>query len=202
MPFDRFKHHRRSIRLKGYDYRTTGAYFVTICVKGGKCLLGKVIDGEMVLNNIGQIACEEWKRTGELRDHIELDAWIVMPNHFHAIIWLTNEPDDNASVVVGAQRAAPLQQHTAPPSSNDWKINVTPKSLGAVVRAFKSAVTRPVNQLNNTAGAPFWQRNYYEHIIRNDPALMSIRTYINNNPGNWLADQLHPDHPRQKLFVK
>ncbi|MEH2045144.1 hypothetical protein [Nostoc sp.] len=115
---DRNKHHRQSIRLKGYDYASAGGYFITICSHQRECLFGEVVDGTMQLNDFGQIVAEEWERSPNLRQEIKLDAWIVMPNHFHGIVFI--EPvaylgannhgvgiNDHAAVV-GAQGLAPL----------------------------------------------------------------------------------------------
>ena len=191
MPYDRNKHHRRSIRLPGYDYSSPGAYFVTICVQGGECLLGQVVDGEMLLNEWGQIAWDCWQAIPEHFPHVELDTWVIMPDHVHGIIIITES-------AVRAQHAAPLQeripQHERAPVQSP-RTNVQPGSLGAIVRSFKSAATRRINQLRDMPGTPFWQRNYWEHIIRDDRSLNRIREYIDNNPARWPEDQLHPDAP-------
>jgi len=156
------KHHRRSIRLTGYDYIQPGAYFVTIVTQGRECLFGEVVHGAIDLSQAGKIAQEEWFKTGEIRPNVKLneDEFIVMPNHVHGIIWIMDKTDD---VLVGAQRrCAPTK--------------VLPGSLGAIVRAFKSATTRRINALNDTPGAPVWQRNYYEHILRNQREWGAITT--------------------------
>ncbi len=181
--YDPFKHHRRSIRLPDYDYTQAGAYFITICVKYGDCVLGEVVNGVMVLSEWGQLVEAAWWETGERRDHVALDTHQVMPNHFHGLLWLLETPH-----LVGAQRVAPLP-------ANGLEINVRPKSLGAVVRGFKSAATNAINQQRDSIGAPFWQRNYYDQIIRDEAHLTAVRHYILNNPANWEADKLHPDAP-------
>ncbi len=182
MPYDVNKHHRRSIRLPGYDYTSPGAYFVTVCVHGGECLLGEIVDGEMRLNEWGQVASHYWMRVPDHFDHVQLDTWVVMPNHLHGILVI-------ADPLVGAQHAAPLPH--AP--LREPRTNVQPRSLGAIVRSFKSAATRRINQVRGTPGIRFWQRNYWEHIIRDEQALHRIREYIQNNPARWTEDQLHPD---------
>jgi REP element-mobilizing transposase RayT len=187
---------RRSIRLKGYDYRLAGGYFVTICVKEGLCLFGDIVEGEMELNEIGWIVDEEWQKISGLREYVKLDLYSVMPNHFHGIVWLTNEPEIR-------------ERHTSPDipiSGDEWarqasplpKIDTKPGfmrpqagSLGAVIGGFKSATTRRVNKVKGVAGASFWQRNYWERIIRNKRELEAIRRYIWNNPANWTKDVLH-----------
>ncbi|PIP72247.1 MAG: transposase, partial [Nitrospinae bacterium CG22_combo_CG10-13_8_21_14_all_47_10] len=140
---------RRSIRLKGYDYSQAGAYFVTICAQNRECLFGEIADGQMVLNDAGEIIAEEWMKSGEIRDEIELDEWVVMPNHLHAIVMIRR----------GDRPVAP----TSP--------GPHPKSIGALLAGFKSAATKRINKTRKTPGAKIWQRNYHEHIIRNENEL-------------------------------
>jgi len=177
-------HHRRSIRLKGYDYTQPGAYFVTFCIYQRAHLFGEIVDGEMVLNDAGKIALEEWFKTAELRPSVKLyeDEFVVMPNHTHGIIWI--EGDKTIGALRGsAQLRARVEQRSAPTGI------VAPGSLGAIVRGYKSAVTYAVNAAENQRGAVLWQRNYYEHIIRKDRGLNNIRWYILNNPLNWQLDR-------------
>jgi len=190
---------RRTIRLKDYDYTSDGGYFVTICAYQRECLFGEIdVQGNMMLNEFGKIVENEWVQTAAKRPYVVLDEFVVMPNHFHAIVFITKLPDIPKQSVngdvgarranfgqshpqpVGAQRAAPLQPH------------VVPQSLGAIVRGFKSAPTKRINQLRDTPGAPVWQRNYYEHVIRNESSLNDIRSYILNNPSLWAEDQENP----------
>ena len=178
-------HHRRSIRLKGYDYTQPGAYFVTFCTYQRLHLFGEVVDGNMVLNDRGKIARDEWFKTAELRPYVKLyeDEFVIMPNHGHGIIWIEENVGalrGNAQLQVEQERA---ERCSAPTKS------VAPRSLGAIVRAYKSAVTYAVNKLENQRGAVLWQRNYYEHIIRNNRELNNIARYIVNNPRNWQLDR-------------
>ena len=158
--------HRRSIRLKGHDYSDDGFYFITICTKDRHCYFGRVIDGKMVLNEKGQIVKNEWLNTANVRQgDVILHEYVVMPNHFHAIV----------EICRGGVR-----------DSTDRGVCDTPlrspsKTLGAIVRGFKSAVTKQI-------GFPIWQRNYYEHIIRNAHAFERISNYIRNNPAQWNKD--------------
>jgi putative transposase len=170
--FDSQKHHRHSIRLKGYDYTQSGAYYITIVTYQRQHFFGEVVNGEMQLNELGQIAHDEWFKTAALRPYVELyeDEFVVMPNHVHGIIWVHNN-------VVGAER------RSAPTMTN-----VSPKSLGAIIRAYKSAVTYAINALQNQRGAVLWQRNYYEHIIRDEKDLQAKCNYILSNPLNWEND--------------
>lgn len=172
-------HHRRSIRLTDYDYTQNGAYFVTICTHQRQCLFGDVIDGEIVLNAWGQVVIEEWEQTAIVRPNIELDSFVVMPNHIHGILVIIE------SVNVGAQCIAPLQ-----PKRGATLNNVPPNSLGAIIRGFKAAVTRQIHRLPNPPDDPIWQRNYYEHIIRSEKSLNALRAYVAHNPARWIDDPL------------
>jgi len=168
---------RRSIRLQGYDYSRAGAYFLTICVQGRECIFGEIVDGEMVLNEYGKIVRDEWIKTGEIRNEIELDEWVVMPNHFHAIVMI---PRGDRPVAPTTATVAPATM--ALPGSR-------PQSIGSLMSGFKSAVTKRINELRNHPGMKLWQRNYYDHIIRNENELNRIRQYIINNPLNWEIDE-------------
>ena len=184
MCYDPERHHRRSIRLKGYDYTQPGAYFVTICTYDRRCLFGRIVDGAMRLNLFGKIVRDEWFKTSQVRQNVVLypHEFVVMPNHIHGIIRIVGN-------LVGAQRrCAPT-----------CRINVTPGSLGAIVRAFKSAARR-INQIRNTLGQPVWQRDYYEHIIRNEDELNRIRGYIVDNPLRWHLDRENPERVGEDEF--
>jgi putative transposase len=187
MAYDRNTHHRRSIRLAGYDYASSGAYFVTICVQGGECLLGKVVDGEMQLNEWGQIAAEAWEWLDEQYSYVSLDVWVIMPNHMHGIIVIR---DADAQGDVGRNNVAGRGGSRTAPTDG---VPTKRKPLGRLVGAFKTVSTKRINQLRDMPGVPFWQRNYWEHIIRDEEALNRIREYIQNNPARWAEDQLHPD---------
>ena len=187
--YDPDKHHRRSIRLEGYDYTAYGAYFVTICAHRGQCAFGDVIDFEMHPNQLGQVIDHQWLQTGKLRrSHVRLDEFQAMPNHFHAIIWIVDEDRDrqeghSAAGDQGMMHQAPTREFGKPQA----------RSLGTVVGGFKAAVTRMAKDLVSEVTLPIWQRNFYDHIIRNEEALNRIRAYIRNNPAQWAEDKLHPD---------
>lgn len=176
--FDPEIHHRRSIRLKEYDYTQPGAYFITFCTYQRMHLFGNVVDGEMVLNDAGKIARDEWFKTAELRPYVKLyeDEFIIMPNHGHGIIWIVDD--------VGARRRRARTDDVIEKFGNPVK-----GSIPTIVRAYKSAVTYAVNAAENQRGAVLWQKNYYEHIIRNDRELNNIGWYIVNNPFNWQLDR-------------
>ena len=162
--------------MKGYDYAQPGAYFVTIVTQDRACLFGAVADGEMQLNNSGQIAKAAWDELPARFPSVCLDVFIVMPNHVHGII------------MVGAQFIAPSDGFGTA-TINQGAINRAP-TLGEMVRAYKAASTRSIRQ----AGTPdfAWQRNYYEHVIRDEESLSHIRQYILNNPVRWEFDRENP----------
>jgi len=172
MIFDPDVHHRRSIRLKDYDYSQPGAYFVTICAKGRECLFGHVIDGMMLPNDSGKIAVSCWHDLTTHYEYVGLDAFVVMPNHVHGIIILRH-PDDGGA---GLKPAPTLKRHGLP----------------EIVRAFKTFSSRRINILRSSPGMPVWQRNYYEHVIRNEHDMHAVREYIVNNPAGWNKDEENP----------
>jgi putative transposase len=306
MTYDPRKHHRRSIRLPGYDYTQPGAYFVTFVAHDRECLFGEVVDGVMWLNAFGEIVRDEWFRTAVVRPYVMLDPdeFVVMPNHVHGIIWIVRSGDGDhgddgggvfagahggdasvgahlvgahggdapvgahlvgahggdapvgahlvgahggdapvgahllvgahggdapvgahllvgahggdapvgAHLLVGAQRrCAPTNTNTNANAITDavnitehrqcrgaTPTNVIPGSLGAIVRAIKSATTKRINALRGTLAAPVWGRNYYEHIIRYETSLNRIRRYIAANPSRWAEDRDHPCHPPRR----
>jgi putative transposase len=189
-------HHRRSIRLKHYDYSQPGAYFVTICTHDRECLFGEIVNNEMILNEYGKIVYEEWFLSTKIRNEIELyeNEFVVMPNHIHGIVWVnTNVMDVTHNV--GATGRSPLQKHNRSNIQNGHLANYDNphgpknKSLSSFIAGYKSSVTKRINQIRQTQGIPVWQRNYYEHIIRNEIELNKIREYILKNPLNWETDE-------------
>lgn len=177
-------HHRRSIRLKGYDYSQEGVYFVTICVQERECLFGEVVTGEMVMNEAGARVQAVWDELPCHYPQVRLYAFAIMPNHVHGIVALP----------VGARFIAPK---FIAPSSTIAPKSITPNpapTVGEIVRGFKARCTRAINQMRNTRGVPVWQRNYYEHIIRDEADYTRIAEYISTNPQRWMSDTLHPDN--------
>ena len=188
-------HNRRSIRLKGYDYSQAGLYFITICCCNHVCLFGDVVNGEMVLNEYGTIACNEWLNTPNIRKNVELDVFVIMPNHLHGIIILNgrgelHSPDnviteniitDNVITenIITDNKSGECNSPLHGPSNN----------IGAIVRGYKSSVTKQLNLLN--IGCTVWQRNYHEHIIRNEKSYQTIAGYIVNNPSEWNDDKFY-----------
>lgn len=183
------RRHRHSIRLKGYDYSQAGVYFVTICSVDRGLLFGDIHSDAMRLNPYGLVARQCWDDIPVHFPTVTLDAFVVMPNHVHGIIIIQPTPpptaapsmmgavatDGDGVSAVGARHASPLPLPRRP-------------MVGVVVGSYKSAVARQINIARQTPGAPVWQRNYYEHIVRTDEALARIRDYILNNPARWWAD--------------
>ena len=186
MAFDPQKHHRRSIRLPGYDYSKPGAYFITLVTQGRECLFGQVVAGEMQLSDMGRIADDHWRAIPDHFPNVELGTFAIMPNHIHGIIVI--HP-------VGASQwdapTGPRDQWDGA-SQRDGASANGPKrgSIGAIIGAYKMSVTRRVQrELNRTT---LWQRNYYEHIIRDEQEHRRIHLYIEANPANWIRDDHHP----------
>ena len=213
------KHHRRSIRLKGYDYAQAGLYFITLCVQNRQHLFGEIINGEMQLNALGKIAAEEWIATESIRKNCTLGAFVIMPNHFHAIL----------SIDYALKKSENIGTFTSPS-----------QSIGAIIRGYKGASTKKIKEIirletkkefssssDSTGELQFarttdkngitptiegisptdkeslhltadidltksiWQRNYYEHIIKNEKAFKNIENYILNNALKWEEDQFN-----------
>lgn len=179
------KHNRRSVRLKGYDYSSSGGCFITICTHERQCLFGEIVGAngcspDMILNKYGKIVQYEWRESAKIRSEIILDQFIVMSNHIHGIVMI-NKNDNMARTnddILGANSRSPLQR-------------MKPKSISSFIAGYKSVVTKRINQIRNTHGQPVWQRNYYEHIIRDDKDLNRIREYIVNNPAKWEEDDYY-----------
>lgn len=171
-------HHRKSIRLKHYDYSNPNWYFVTICTKDKECLFGEIKNGRMILNNIGSIVKEELFKTKEIRRNVDIDYYVIMPNHIHAIIIIEYKIESNKRR--GELQFAPTNKFVSPSHT-----------IGAIVRGFKGSATKRINVIRNKPSHPVWQRNYYEHIIRNEKDLFNIRNYIEMNPVKWEYDEYY-----------
>ena len=196
-------HHRRSIRLKGYDYSQAGLCFVTICVQNRACLFGEITNGKMNLNNAGQMIETEWLNLHERFKNIHLHEYIVMPNHFHAILKIVTTV--GAPLVVAQNEMVNQNNDTtvsgqpqgiAPTNQQNGTISKTGKTLGDMVGAFESITT--VNYIRGVKthhwpsfDGKLWQRNYWEHIIRDEQSYQNISEYIINNPAKWNEDRLY-----------
>lgn len=180
------KYRVESARLRGWDYSQTGSYFVTICVKDKNRIFGNIINDEIVLSPIGNIARHEWLKTAELRKNVKLDEFIIMPNHFHGIIFIYPivVVETQRADTVETQRAASLQPlHFNKPSPK-------PNSLSAIIRSYKSAVAKSIHE--KYPDIPFqWQSRFHDHIVRDDSELTRIRSYIAYNPSNWEQDEIN-----------
>ena len=183
-------HHRKSIRIKEYDYSQAGAYFVTIVTYQRDCLVGKIENELMILNAFGTIAAECWCAIPGHFPTVELGAYVIMPNHVHGVIVIRDDESAFDAVDEMGRGAEMLR----PYDDNPHKINVKPGSLGAIVRSYKSAVSYRINKEHNATN--IWQRNYYEHIIRNDKDLQRITDYIEANPLRWNDDDENPVRAR------
>ncbi len=194
MPYNPNSHHRRSIRLQGYDYTQAGAYFVTICTHQRQHLFGEIIDGQMHLNLCGQVVVSRWQNIPRHFSRVKLDEFVLMPDHLHGIIVIgAGEgiafPDGGSiSTKVFAGNAMPLR-------------GTGTDSLGAIVQNFKSVSTRKINQINRSASTPICQRNYHERIISAETALHNIRQYIAANPLKWEGDREDPFIPTQPKAI-
>lgn len=180
---DKIFRNRQSVRLKAYDYSQTGAYFITLCAYNRECRFGKITEGKMTVNEYGAIVEEEWVKSPEIRKEIKLDEYVVMPNHIHGIIWIGNS--------VGANGRSPLH-----------RTNMGSKTLSSFVAGYKSTVTKQINKLRRLPGVPVWQRNYYEHIIRDDAELNRIRQYIMENPLKWDTDPENANNIHDSLLPR
>jgi putative transposase len=186
--YDRSIHHRRSIRFPTYDYSQAGAYYVTICAHERQLLFEHDHHRRTVSDAWFDLRRRFW--------FVGLDRFVVMPNHIHGILWIRrrdvgaqhltypdNQPDNQRiskrNYISSAENAAPLRR-------------VTPRSLGAIVRSFKAVAAKRINRARRTPGAPVWQRNYYERVIRDDEELARIRQYIIDNPAKWAEDKNNP----------
>lgn len=163
-------HHRKSIRLKYYDYRSEGFYFITICCKNKECLFGQIINQQMHLNHLGNYVKQCWENIPTFFPQVRIDEFVIMPNHVHGIIEITEQVRGKCNL--------PLQKGTS-------------QTIGSIVRGFKAGVTSWARK--NTDIFDIWQRNYYEHIIRDEKSYLQIYEYIQNNPILWEQDQLYVD---------
>jgi len=209
---------RKQLRLKDYDYSACGYYFVSVCVKDKACLLGRVENDEMILNECGEVVRAVWLRIPQRFSGVELNAFIVMPNHFHAIVAIEDRviftalsydeagllsPLNNASK--GDPRS-PLRSLARPVAGSprpDRSVNLpvgagSPRplrfvTLGNVIGYFKHQSAKRINVLRGREGEPLWQRGYYDHVIRNDADHLRVLDYIDNNPLDWALDEENPE---------
>lgn len=194
--YDPQKHHRKSNRLRGYDYAQAGAYFVTICTHQRECLFGEIVAGKMILNQVGKIVQWEWENLAQRFPFIELGAFVVMPNHFHGILIFHDSS-------VGATHSEQISINNSNQPVPDWNSSdhdgaplpneslpqgPKPGALGAIIGQFKSRVTKRIWKNPTWQGDPIWQRNYHDRIIRDDREFENTWRYIEANSANWDED--------------
>jgi putative transposase len=200
MAYDPNEHQRRSIRLAGYDYGQAGAYFVTICTEGHWRLFGRVAGDAMEWNDAGLAVERCWQEIPAHFPQVALDEFVVMPNHVHGILVIADATghrfvgaNNHSPHLVRANDYSPLPR----PPDHASRPRGTSKTIGSVIRGFKIGVGR---WMRDDAGRrDIWQRNYFEHIIRNDVALNRIRQYIRDNPARWACDRYNPQALNPKV---
>ena len=213
------KHHRRSIRLQGYDYSQPGSYFVTIGTQNHECLFGDIVEGEMVLNDAGQMVQAVWDALPRHYPGIGIDMFVIMPNHLHGLITIQPPNAGPPPSTVGAGPCAcpadlparpanaPATGHPPPPAGQPQGVAPTKTmSLAEVVHRLKTLTTkRYADGVKHHGWKPFpgrlWQRNYWEHVVRNERELRRIREYIGTNPAKWELDRLYrpPSGPANRV---
>jgi len=191
MTYNPLIHHRRSIRLKEYDYSQAGLYFITFCCQNRRHLFGKIIDGKMILNDAGKIAKKCWLDIPDHFKNVILHDFIIMPNHVHGIIEFTEKKDLDSTAKAIQHLPKNVSSDGANASEKDFShiFRSPSKTIGSVIRGYKIGVTKWMRQ--NTNVTDIWHRNYYEHIIRNDTAYYYISEYIKKNPTTWNEDKFY-----------
>ncbi len=170
-------YNRRSHRWRDHNYSLPGWYYVTLVTYNRERLFGRVVQGKMILNDMGHMVRDEWEKTAIIRSEIQLDAYVVMPDHLHGIIVIINDIRRDNRPVIPTRPVVPTMGlfHHGP----------VPKSIGAIMSGFKSVVTKRINTIRQTPGRRVWQRNYWDRVIRDDLELRRIRKYILDNPLYW-----------------
>ena len=165
-----------SARCPNWDYTSNGYYFVTICTHKRQCFFGNVVSAKMQLSDIGLIITKEWQKTSQIRPSVQLDRWVVMPNHLHGII-IINNPVETFRRNVSTNNNQNISQ-------------LKPNSLGSIIGQFKSICTKQIRKIGFTDFR--WQTRFHDHIIRDEESLQRIRQYIVNNPAKWELDRNNP----------
>ena len=206
------KHHRKSIRLKGYDYSQAGLYFITICCQNRAHLFGNVINKQMILNDAGKMIENQWQQLTDRFNNIELHEYVVMPNHFHGVLQIVGAtlvvaqnkngiltiPNGDVKIPIGDVKIPNGGFDNSKGQPQGIAPTETEKTVGDIVGAFKSITTvEYINGVKNNNWKPFngklWQRNYWENIIRNDNSYQKISDYIINNPSKWNEDTFYSE---------
>ncbi|MTJ53264.1 transposase [Anabaena sp. UHCC 0253] len=183
-------HHRQSIRLRDYDYSQPNAYFVTICTQHQECNLGEVINREMTFTVRGFIADQFWLQISNHFPNVELDYFVIMPNHVHGIIVI----NDEFTVIKGGETYVMKGGETYVMKGGETPPLRKKPTLGQIIAYYKYQTTKIINNIDHSPGLRIWQRNYYDRIIRNEKALNLARQYIITNPVRWDKD---PKNPRR-----
>jgi len=186
--YDPQKHHRRSIRLPEYDYSQPGAYFITMVTHQREPLFGSIVQGEMRLSAMGQVAEEHWRLIPEHFPQVELGAYVIMPNHVHGIIVINGR--SNASAFERTGTTCRGTTMSCPYEAREKFGKPVKGSIPTIIRSYKASVTRRIQREQNATA--IWQRNYYEHIIRNEEAHHRISLYIESNVARWVMDHENP----------
>lgn len=194
MVYDPTRHHRRSIRLKGYDYTAAGVYFVTLVVQDRAPVLGEVVDGAVRLSAWGCVVREGWEALPGRFARLRLDAYVIMPDHLHGLLVLVGDAPapHHRSKGEASARAGLDMTASGPADASPLRARprgTTPGSVGVILQNYKSVTARRVNALRGTPGARLWLRNYWERIVRDDRALAAVRAYIRDNPRRWSLDR-------------
>lgn len=186
-------YHRRSIRLRGFDYANNGYYFVTICCQDRKNIFGEIKNNQIILNDFGKLVLKIWNGIPNNNFEIEIDEFCVMPNHIHGILIINrrgvihhalNNNELNQGAINGTEKGAMNEGLM----NLKGAINCAP-TIGQIIRCFKSRCTYEINKINQINGLKIWQRNYFERIIRNEKEYLKIKEYIKNNPKMWNRDR-------------
>jgi putative transposase len=191
----KIKYNRHSIRLPGYDYSQSGLYFITICCRDQICHFGDIENGFIYLNDIGAVVQKCWIEIPLHYPNVELHQYVIMPNHFHGIIQITDN-FSNIKKNVGAKNLSPvcINNDLNMSANNFSHLRGTSKTVGSIVRGFKIGVTKWIRA--NTSIDKLWQRNYYEHIIRDYKSYLAIVDYIIHNPVSWEKDSFYVNYSK------
>lgn len=176
------KYRIETTRWKDWNYSQSGMYFITICTQGMRCCLGRIVAADVELSPWGTIVREEWLRTPKVRPNVTLDEWVIMPNHLHCILAITNEPKDTS---------VPVETHSCASLQTQDRFGPRRRNLAAAIRGFKATAARRIRLSGFREFA--WQARYYEHVIQSEKALDGIREYILCNPMKWEFDKENPE---------
>jgi len=172
-----YKQFRKKLRLGDYDYSNNGYYFITICTKDKSSFLGNIENEKMMLSNLGEIAEKHWKQIPDYYDQVMIDEYVIMPNHIHGIIIICDDSETGQCPVTTGKEARSNRRYGV---------------LSKVINSYKGIVTKTIKKMFNDTNFA-WQRSFYDHVIRNDEALLKIRQYIKNNPLKWQLDEYYSE---------